>query len=184
MKKGGERRRQDKANNKRDAMVFGDNVRARSAARALPRTPPTGRGRGRGKGRQRKKGDKRRDRTLSPRRHSPITQPCHKDTTINQQYCDSKHNACDVKREDKKTGNRKQETGDRRQDAPRSSIAHRTPHNTHPIMPPLDTPTALPRPQQGQRTDGRERDGGIPDLRQKTRTSQTPPSLTNNGPAL
>ena len=33
---GEEKREQD---NKKDAMVFGDNVRARKAARALPRTP-------------------------------------------------------------------------------------------------------------------------------------------------
>ena len=37
MRKGGKRRGRDKG----DAMVFGDNVRARRAARALPRTPPT-----------------------------------------------------------------------------------------------------------------------------------------------
>ena len=36
------KKRKRKRNNKRDAMVFGDNVRARRAARALPRTPPTG----------------------------------------------------------------------------------------------------------------------------------------------
>ena len=37
-RRGEERRRQDKTN-KGNAMVFGDNVRARRAARALPRTP-------------------------------------------------------------------------------------------------------------------------------------------------
>ena len=41
-RKGGARRRREaekKEHNKGDAMVFGDNVRARKAARALPRTP-------------------------------------------------------------------------------------------------------------------------------------------------
>ena len=47
MKKDGERRGEEKReHNKRNAMVFGDNVRARMAARALPRTP-TQKGRGR-----------------------------------------------------------------------------------------------------------------------------------------
>ena len=45
MKKSGKQRKEKrkeergKTNNRRDAMVFGDNVRARIAARALPRTP-------------------------------------------------------------------------------------------------------------------------------------------------
>ena len=55
MKKGGEQRRRE--HNKRNAMVFGDNVRARKAARALPRTP-TQIGRGRKRGKQRKTNDK------------------------------------------------------------------------------------------------------------------------------
>ena len=41
-KRKGEKRREDKRNKQKeeeDAMVFGDNVRARRAARALPRTP-------------------------------------------------------------------------------------------------------------------------------------------------
>ena len=93
-------------------MVFGDNVRARWAARALPRTPTTKK-----RERQEEK-DKRRDHShthpshrhstthrvdsahhaphaLLPntnhRRHSTMTQPCHKHTTLNQQCCDSKH---------------------------------------------------------------------------------------------
>ena len=78
VKKGEEQRRRE--HNKGDAMVFGDNVRARKAARALPRTP-TQRERGRGRGRQREEEDKRRDHT--PSRHTAIPQPttqCNKTT--------------------------------------------------------------------------------------------------------
>ena len=60
-KKGGEHKEKRKRNNKRDAMVFGDNVRARKAARALPRTPTQRRRRGR----QKEEKDKQRD--LTPR---------------------------------------------------------------------------------------------------------------------
>lgn len=108
-------------------MVFGDNVRARWAARALPRTPTTGKRR-----RQREEEDKQRDLTLSHppvipqstthntmrqdktctvithchhhthtphallpntnhHRYSTMTQPCHKDTALNQQCCDREH---------------------------------------------------------------------------------------------
>ena len=75
-----------------NTVVFGDNVRARKAARALPRTPTHKR--------KRKREDKRREpppRTtvLLPNtnhhRHPTMTQPCHKDTTLNQQWCDNKH---------------------------------------------------------------------------------------------
>lgn len=70
-------------------MVFGDNVRARRAARALPRTP-TQRGRGRGRGTK-----AHTPAALLPitnhHRYSTMTQPCHKDTALNQQCCDSKH---------------------------------------------------------------------------------------------
>lgn len=60
-------------------MVFGDNVRARKAARALPRTP-TQRGRGRG------------TKAHAPHpRHSTMTQPRHKNTALNQQCCDKEH---------------------------------------------------------------------------------------------
>ena len=38
-RKGGKRK--EKTSNREDTMVFGDNVRARMAARALPRTPTT-----------------------------------------------------------------------------------------------------------------------------------------------
>ena len=67
-RKGGARRktRSREESTTREHMVFGDNVRARWAARALPRTP-TQRGRGRGRGRQ-----MTRPHTLtpSPHRHS------------------------------------------------------------------------------------------------------------------
>ena len=68
-----EQSRQDKANNKEDAMVFGDNVRARIAARALPRTPQQ---RGREKKRKRKKKRKRNNETITstpPPFHNPHT---------------------------------------------------------------------------------------------------------------
>ena len=53
VKKDEEQTREDKRRQPRNTMVFGDNVRARWAARALPRTPTRkGRGRGRGRGRQ------------------------------------------------------------------------------------------------------------------------------------
>lgn len=104
-------------------MVFGDNVRARKAARALPRTP-TQRRRDKGRG-QRKQTTRphtpppfhnpqhnttRQDKTrhILPPQHewrtdvdtipinhhhySTMTQPCHKDTTLNQQCCNRKHN--------------------------------------------------------------------------------------------
>ena len=113
-------------------MVFGDNVRARKAARALPRTPTQ-----RGRGRRRRGKQTTRQHTLTPshtppshnpqhsttRQHAPphiksgqrtgdttrpstphnhhrystMTQPCHKDTTLNQQCCDSKHNTYDAR---------------------------------------------------------------------------------------
>lgn len=85
-------------------MVFGDNVRARTAARALPRTPTQ---RGREEERKRKRKRKRMEKTsngnhtpITPppfhptpnhHRHSTMTQSCHKNTTPNQQCCDSKH---------------------------------------------------------------------------------------------
>lgn len=79
-------------------MVFGDNVRARRAARAPPRTPTQ-----RGRGRRRWEKRERKNTPLTPshtaflplhinhHRYSTMTQPCHKDTTLNQQCCDSKH---------------------------------------------------------------------------------------------
>ena len=95
--------------------MFGDNVRARRAARALPRTPQQKRKRKRREKRDKK--DKtctvittrwyadsiRHPHTRPPRphiaflpntnhhRYSPITQPCHKDTPLNQQCCDNEH---------------------------------------------------------------------------------------------
>ena len=117
-------------------MVFGDNVRARIAARALPRTPTQRRERKEG-GRQDSNKNytpitpppfhnpqhntTKQDKTCTVvttrrhadsirhplptthylhtaflpntnyHRHSPITQPCHKDTTLNQQRYDREH---------------------------------------------------------------------------------------------
>lgn len=64
-RRGEEKRRRD---NKKDAMVFGDNVRARKAARALPRTPTQ-------KGRERKRDRKTRQatRTTHPPHHRHST---------------------------------------------------------------------------------------------------------------
>ena len=126
----GEARRKTGSRKKRtqqeNTMVFGDNVRARWAARALPRTPTQ-----RGRRRQREEEDKHEtmhSHTLSPPFHNPqhsttrqhthhthkewtvnsghhtpfhphtnyhrystITQPCHKDTALNQQCRDREH---------------------------------------------------------------------------------------------
>lgn len=60
---GTDKTRQD--NNKGDAMVFGDNVRARKAARALPRTPATRRRRG-------KKGDREDEQRSHTLTHTAI----------------------------------------------------------------------------------------------------------------
>ena len=86
-KKDGEREREDKANNKGDAMVFGDNVRARRAARALPRTPTQRRGRERRKEEE----DKRQDHTPS---HTTAIPPC----------CDREHKRWKGK-EERRRGN-------------------------------------------------------------------------------
>lgn len=74
-------------------MVFGDNVRARRAARALPRTP---------REKEKEEEDKRRN-------HTPPSPPFHNHTPLpqtrpplNQQCCDSKH----------KGGSGKEETED------------------------------------------------------------------------
>ena len=75
---GTENREQDKANNKRDTVVFGDNVRARWAARALPRTPTR-----RGKGRRRQKEEGRqttRPHTLTQPAPPPFHNPQHSAT--------------------------------------------------------------------------------------------------------
>ena len=73
-------RREDKTNTTGNTMVFGDNVRARMAARALPRTPTQ-------KGRRREKREQRRQAT---RTTHPITPPpfCPTQTitTIPQRY--------------------------------------------------------------------------------------------------
>lgn len=66
-------------------MVFGDNVRARWAARALPRTPPTKR--------QRRKTERRRRRRQATRPHPPHTPPFHTpqhSTTKQDMHC--RHN--------------------------------------------------------------------------------------------
>lgn len=88
--------REGEANKKRDAVVFGDNVRARKAARALPRTP-TQRGRGEGK-KTRQRGQDHTPLThrhsnphTNHQRHFTMTQPCHKTHPLNQQCCDSRH---------------------------------------------------------------------------------------------
>ena len=60
MKKQETKRRE---HNKKNTMVFGDNVRARMAARALPRTPPT---------RQRKKRKKTNEETAHTTHHPPV----------------------------------------------------------------------------------------------------------------
>jgi hypothetical protein len=56
---GEEKREQD---NKKDAMVFGDNVRARKAARALPRTPTQ---------KEKKKEEKKEKNGLQQTHHHP-----------------------------------------------------------------------------------------------------------------
>lgn len=82
-------------------MVFGDNVRARTAARALPRTPPTRETEEEEEDKTRQ--DSKTTHTLPHTTHTAIpphtnhhhystmTQPCHKHTTLNQQCCDSEH---------------------------------------------------------------------------------------------
>ena len=62
-------------------MVFGDNVRARRAARALPRTPPTRQEEKKGEETE-KTNDKTTHHTPHTAHHrsSAPTQPCHKDT--------------------------------------------------------------------------------------------------------
>ena len=88
--RGAERRE----HNKEDTMVFGDNVRARKAARALPRTPTA-------REEERKRERRRRQATrphtppfptnANHHRHPTMTHPCHKHTTLNQQCCDREH---------------------------------------------------------------------------------------------
>lgn len=134
--KAGSRQDKTKQTTRENAMVFGDNVRARRAARALPRTPQQEKKRKRRQEREteRRKRQATRPHTLTPltaiphtttqcntaqqdnthhntqrvdsrqqtphtllpntnhHRHSTMTYPCHKDTTLNQQCCDSKHN--------------------------------------------------------------------------------------------
>ena len=69
-KGGGQKRREEKRKQttRGDAMVFGDNVRARRAARALPRTPTARETKEEEKERQREEEDKRRD-------HTPLLHP-------------------------------------------------------------------------------------------------------------
>lgn len=75
-----------------------------------------------------------------------MTQPCHKDTTLNQQCCNSEHNVCDAGRqEDRKTG---------RNTLRSSATHHHTPphsktHVTTSCYPRADT-TALPHPQHAE----------------------------------
>lgn len=79
-------------------MVFGDNVRARRAARALPRTPTS---KEEEEERQRREETKKaNNETAHPtalphntnhHRYSTKTPPCHKNTTLNQQCCDNEH---------------------------------------------------------------------------------------------
>ena len=89
-KQGEEKRRE---HNKGNTMVFGDNVRARRAARALPRTPTTKRKRGR------EEEDKRRDHTPShttaipqhstTRQHTHHTEThatTHEESTVNSRH--------------------------------------------------------------------------------------------------
>lgn len=106
-------------------MVFGDNVRARKAARALPRTPT-----------QEGEKERRQDHTpshhrhsnphINHHRHSTTTQPCHKDTTPNQQCCDSKHT--EGWGDTKKKGRTKQRAG------PNPNTGHHSTHTTPAIQ--------------------------------------------------
>ena len=68
--KGGARRKKRKQGNKKDAMVFGDNVRARRAARALPRTP-TQEEEEKRKGKENKTRRTRRDERQDPDTKTP-----------------------------------------------------------------------------------------------------------------
>ena len=119
-------------------MVFGDNVRARRAARALPRTP-TRRGKGKGRGEE-------KDEITHTARPAipPQHEPNHKDTTLNQQCCDSKH----------KTGRREE------QDQPPRTTAI---HNAHTTCTTLRNsrqhtrPTALPPPRNKHSNARQER---------------------------
>lgn len=64
-------------------MVFGDNVRARTAARALPRTPTQE------EEKEENKKDKRENHTPSHHRHPPNIKPSppfHNDTTLSQKH--------------------------------------------------------------------------------------------------
>ena len=75
--------------------------------------------------------------------YSTMTQPCHKDTPLNQQCCDSRHNACDARRE-------RQEDRNTRKDKTHPALLHHTAHGetqSHSIMPPSPATTALPHPQ-------------------------------------
>ena len=82
MEKKTEKTKKTKLTTRENTMVFGDNVRARKAARALPRTPTQGR-RKNEEGRQKEKKNKAtRPHTLTPA-HPAIPQPTtqHNNTT-------------------------------------------------------------------------------------------------------
>ena len=88
-------------------MVFGDNVRARRAARALPRTPAQREREEEERRGEEKRAEGKEERNQNPHtthctprallpntnhhRYSTMTQPCHKDTTLNQQCRDREH---------------------------------------------------------------------------------------------
>ena len=109
-------------------MVFGDNVRARRAARALPRTPTA-------KRKRRREEEDTPSHLPSPtalppntnhHRYSTMTQPCHKHTTLNQQYCDNGHTRW-MGRESNGT-----------------QFTHNTQHTTHNPPPPFTSTHHLP----------------------------------------
>ena len=67
-----EERRGGKRTQQRDAMVFGDNVRARKAARALPRTPTQ-----KEKKKKKKKGKKEEETEKTKKTNDKTTHPSH-----------------------------------------------------------------------------------------------------------
>lgn len=112
-------------------MVFGDNVRARRAARALPRTPTQ---RGREK-------EKKRGEGMSP--HTP---PFHNDTTLNQQCCDSKHKRWE--------GGKKERRGNARGARTMQDAGPKTKTGHHSTPPPFNKTTKQTREGTPTRTGG------------------------------
>ena len=141
--------------------MFGDNVRARRAARALPRTPI--------REEEEKEEEEQREPCtphttaipshLNHHRHSAMTHSCHKTRRLNQQCCDNEHKDGEERRGRLQDGGQDNTKGDRTK-----TRGHHAPHTT-----------AI---QQGHRTN----ETGDANIKREGQHRSTRPSTSRHPP--